>query len=84
MRIEATKGCRTFRPAAITDYLTNGGRIGARNRVASHLIAITTRPYDQLDDHASEETGRMALERQSESGSGDRRLFPAVERRALV
>ncbi len=51
--IEAAIGCHTFRATGITDYLTNGGRIEAAQRMAGHLNAKNTGLYDRRRDDIS-------------------------------
>jgi integrase len=51
--IETAIGCHTFRATAITDHLTNGGRIEVAPRMAGHSNAKTTGLYDQRNDDIS-------------------------------
>ena len=51
--IETAIGCHTFRATGITDYLTNGGRIGVAQRMAGHSNAKTTGLYDRRNDDIS-------------------------------
>jgi integrase len=51
--IETSIGCHTFRATGITDYLTNGGRIGVAQRMAGHSNAKTTGLYDRRNDDVS-------------------------------
>src|ERR1700687_496573 len=51
--IETAIGCHTFRATGITDYLTNGGRIEAAQRMAGHSNAKTTGLYDRRNDDIS-------------------------------
>ena len=46
-------GCDTFRAPGITGYLTNGGRIEVRQRMAGHSDAKTTGSYDRRNDDLS-------------------------------
>jgi integrase len=50
---ETAIGCHTFRATGITDYLTNGGRIGVAQRLAGHPNAKTTGLYDRRNDDIS-------------------------------
>ncbi|MGD0225061.1 MAG: tyrosine-type recombinase/integrase [Terriglobia bacterium] len=47
---ETAIGCHTFRVRGTTDYLTNGGRIEAAQRMAGHSNAKTTGLYDRRND----------------------------------
>jgi integrase len=51
--IETAIGCDTLRTTGITDYLTNGGRIGVARQMAGHSNAKTTRLYDRRNDDIS-------------------------------
>jgi hypothetical protein len=48
--IHTTIGCRTFRAAGMTDYLTNGGCIEVEQRMAGHPTAKPTALYDRRND----------------------------------
>jgi integrase len=51
--IETAIGCHIFRATGITDYLTNGGRIEAAQRMAGHSNAKTTGIYGWRNDDIS-------------------------------
>jgi integrase/recombinase XerD len=52
-KIETAIGCYTFRAVAITDYLTNGGKLEIAQRMAGHANAKTTGLYDRRNDDIS-------------------------------
>jgi integrase/recombinase XerD len=51
--IQTKIGCHTFRITAITDYLTNGGRIEVAQKMAGHSNAKITGLYDRRNDDIS-------------------------------
>lgn len=51
--IETATDCHTFRATAITDHLTNCGRIEVAQRMAGHTNAKTTGLYDRRSDDIS-------------------------------
>lgn len=59
---EMAIGCHTFCATRITDYFTNGGRIGVSQRMAGHSKAKATSLYDRRDDDISvREVGRIGI-----------------------